>query len=364
MENNFRFIVYQTTNIVNNKIYIGVHRISELDMFDGYIGCGVNIRYSSTYMNPKTPFQQAVKKYGIFNFKRRTLYVFDKEEDAYAKEAELVSQEFINRHDTYNACLGGKQPIHMLYNHIYQFDINGRLVKEWNNVYDVSDFLKTWKQTVYSAIHNKQRLFGFYWSYDSHIDITTYSNPNSPKNVYKYNKEGKCIAIFNSIGEAARQEQVTSGHIIKRIKTGSLSKDCYYSYELYDEYIPKPRLSLEGCNIHLYDLEGNYCQTISVKEFKKVSKVHTYKEISDTILNKSTIIGYQLRLEKVGKIDPYSPKNKKRAVLVNRLDGTFSKEYESVTSACKELGLDHSTVSKILRGCANTTKGYTIKYRN
>ena len=56
MENNFKYIVYQTINIVNNKIYIGYHRVTNLDVFDGYIGNGVNINYPSTYMNPKFPF--------------------------------------------------------------------------------------------------------------------------------------------------------------------------------------------------------------------------------------------------------------------------------------------------------------------
>ena len=37
MENNLKFIVYCTTNIVNNKIYIGVHKTENPDIFDGYI---------------------------------------------------------------------------------------------------------------------------------------------------------------------------------------------------------------------------------------------------------------------------------------------------------------------------------------
>jgi hypothetical protein len=40
MKNNFKYIVYQTINLVNNKIYIGVHRTNP-DIFDGYIGNGV-----------------------------------------------------------------------------------------------------------------------------------------------------------------------------------------------------------------------------------------------------------------------------------------------------------------------------------
>ena len=86
-----KYIVYQTTNKVNNKIYVGVHCTMNPDGFDGYIGCGVRITQPCTYMNPKTPFQFAVKKYGVKSFIRTTLAVFDTEEEAieFAKETPI-----------------------------------------------------------------------------------------------------------------------------------------------------------------------------------------------------------------------------------------------------------------------------------
>lgn len=36
-----KYIVYKTTNIVNQKIYIGVHQTLNPDKFDGYLGCDV-----------------------------------------------------------------------------------------------------------------------------------------------------------------------------------------------------------------------------------------------------------------------------------------------------------------------------------
>jgi hypothetical protein len=38
-----KYIVYQTLNKVNNKIYIGVHQTENPEIFDGYYGCGITI---------------------------------------------------------------------------------------------------------------------------------------------------------------------------------------------------------------------------------------------------------------------------------------------------------------------------------
>lgn len=86
------FYLYQITNLVNNKIYIGVHSTKDID--DGYMGSGVNIR-------------SAIKKYGIDNFKKDILLTFDNVEDMYAKEKEIVTEEFLLRKDSYNLRIGG-----------------------------------------------------------------------------------------------------------------------------------------------------------------------------------------------------------------------------------------------------------------
>jgi hypothetical protein len=122
-----RYIVYQTINIVNNKIYIGVHKTTDPNIFDGYIGCGVLVNNPSSYMNPETPFQYAVKKYGTSSFKRITLKVCNTVEEALKIERELVNSDFIKRKDVYNATIGGN--LGNYYFPINQFDLTGKLIK-------------------------------------------------------------------------------------------------------------------------------------------------------------------------------------------------------------------------------------------
>lgn len=61
MRNKFRFI-YKTTNLINNKIYVGQHTTYNLD--DGYLGSG-NL------------FRKSLNKYGKGNFKREILEFCD-----------------------------------------------------------------------------------------------------------------------------------------------------------------------------------------------------------------------------------------------------------------------------------------------
>ena len=86
------YYLYKVTNSLNNKIYIGVHKTKNLN--DGYMGSGKHIKNS-------------IKKYGVNNFKKEILKWFDSEEDMYAEEIKIVTEEFLQRDDVYNKKLGG-----------------------------------------------------------------------------------------------------------------------------------------------------------------------------------------------------------------------------------------------------------------
>jgi len=51
--------------------------------------------------------KNAIKKYGKENFRFEILYFLDSKEAMYAKEAELVNEDFLKRDDVYNIKLGG-----------------------------------------------------------------------------------------------------------------------------------------------------------------------------------------------------------------------------------------------------------------
>lgn len=86
------YTIYRITNLIDGKIYIGKHQTKDLN--DGYMGSGKHLK-------------RAIVKHGIENFKKEILFQFDNEADMNAKEAELVTEEFCLREDTYNLCPGG-----------------------------------------------------------------------------------------------------------------------------------------------------------------------------------------------------------------------------------------------------------------
>jgi group I intron endonuclease len=90
-----KWILYQTTNLVNGKIYVGVHKLTNTSKCRQYLGSGTSLLL-------------AIDKYNPENFTRETLAEFNCSEDAYTAEAEMVTEEFTKREDTYNIRLGGK----------------------------------------------------------------------------------------------------------------------------------------------------------------------------------------------------------------------------------------------------------------
>lgn len=87
------YTIYRITHLESGKVYVGKHQTE--DLADGYMGSGNLVR-------------RAIKKHGLEVFKKEILHVFETEEEMNAKEAELVTDEFCLREDTYNICPGGK----------------------------------------------------------------------------------------------------------------------------------------------------------------------------------------------------------------------------------------------------------------
>ena len=86
------YVVYKTTNLVNNKIYIG--KKMDFDLDDDYFGAGKQLL-------------KDIEIYGKDKFKKEILYVFDNFKKSTIMEKKIVNKEFLSRPDVYNLNTGG-----------------------------------------------------------------------------------------------------------------------------------------------------------------------------------------------------------------------------------------------------------------
>ena len=222
-----KYIVYLTTNLKSlykntPKIYIGVHKTEDPEIFDGYIGCGCWVNQPASFKYPKTPFQCAVKKYGAENFKREVLYIYDTIEKAYEKEKELVTLDFIKQPHVYNSCEGGLGGY--LGKPLYQFDLSGNLVKSWDYAIEAYEYYNAPRSQFEYAINGKYEFMNFYWARSNKIIVENYisSKHGQPKMIYLYDKDGNFIQLFNSEMDCAKYIGVQNAAISKAIKAKRL----------------------------------------------------------------------------------------------------------------------------------------------
>lgn len=84
---------YKTTNLINNRYYLGMHSTNRLD--DGYLGSG-------------TRLYREISKYGRDNFKLEILEYFDSREELVKAEKKLITEQDLNNKNCLNLKPGGR----------------------------------------------------------------------------------------------------------------------------------------------------------------------------------------------------------------------------------------------------------------
>lgn len=228
------WIVYKTTCLVNNKIYVGVHKTKDASIDDGYIGNGISPRHKTNILHPKFPFHYAVQKYGIENFIRETLAEFDNEKDAYLMEASIVTAEFINRDDTYNFTLGGGRS-HPIKGRIYQFDLDGNFIKAYECIKDASNATGISVSAIATSAREKKARKSFLWSFEKTIYPNEYVI-NRLHTYYVYNSDGSYFKEFTSRANLLSELNLDSANVSRAIKRRIKINGYYISYEKLNHF--------------------------------------------------------------------------------------------------------------------------------
>ena len=162
------YTVYKITNKTNQKFYIGKHQTNNLN--DGYMGSGKLLK-------------AAYKKYGMENFSKEILHVFETEEEMNAKEKELV----ILHETSYNLCEGGKGGFSY---------INKNKLKDYSNNAKISGFKN------FTAEQRKE-----YCSKGAKVRAEKLKNMTAEERqiIFKNNKRVHSDETKRRIGEARRK---------------------------------------------------------------------------------------------------------------------------------------------------------------
>lgn len=354
-----KYIVYLTTNLVNNKIYIGVHGTENPDKFDGYLGCNCYSNAPSSYAHPKYPFQYAVKKYGPKNFIRKVLKVFDDLQDALDLERWLVCPEFIARKDTYNVTLGGGIPPKSC-KVIYQYNLNGEFIKEWSSITEAALFYKCSSSSIGTAIFERTPSIGYLWSdhkYDL-INIDEFRIDCNKTKCYLYDIDGKYLQEFKSLTDCSNFINITINTLSTAIKIKSLcNKQFYVSDIKYDKFPIPQSESHRNKPVYQYDLEGNFIREYE-SESEAIRDLGESLSIYRAIKTGNSSMGFQWSWERVPNMKKLETKTQARKV------GKYTKEGEliQVFNTVREAKKDTCGAPNVLSGKRKTAGGYIWKY--
>ena len=260
MKINWKWIVYCTVCMVNGKIYIGVHKTENPDVFDGYIGGGISVGQSLP--DTKNAYLRALKKYGYENFKRHTLFTFDNEDDAYKMEESIVTLEFIKKRDNYNTKVGGKHG--ESYDYIYKYDLNGNFVSEHLGMTLLADEMACSIVSLRDACQLKREFRGFYWSKEKFdkLDVSEYRELKY-KIIYQFDLNGNFIKEWKNIKSICETYNITRSNILSALNKKSSAKGFYFLRDKskIDNVLESKKFikSISGHRhkIAQYDLNGN-----------------------------------------------------------------------------------------------------------
>lgn len=332
-----KYILYKTTNLVNSYIYIGVHKTENPDIFDNYIGCGVYINKPNTYQHAKTAFQQAVKEFGVTNFKREVLSIYDSEEEAYLAEYLIVNSEFLSRPDVYNMILGGTYSISKVIK-CFKYGLDGKYLEEFNSITEASFSVNKTMGAVWNAIQFKQRCGNFYWSTDKLevLDVSLYNKAPEAIKVHRYKISGEFDKTFDSLTEASKDTNDTLVQVARSARLGYRVGSYQFSFVRADSYDKAKSIYLKTRPVFKYNIDGTFLEEYETQKDAEWNNPNS--NITKSIKNKKPCDnGFLWGLEKLEKF--CSTKTSKKAVGMFDLDGNILQKWESIKEWNKEYSL-------------------------
>ena len=147
---------------------------------------------------------------------------------------------------------------------VYQYDLNGKLIKHWNTIKQASNELGINTSSISDACKGRQKTAGgFFWSFEQKQSFDVYVN-NKKRVIEQHNYDSSLVREWESIALAARELNIEKTSIyaccVGRNRTAGGFLWCYKgeSVKPYNQKVPK--------KVYQYTLNG-----VFVKEWDKAT---------------------------------------------------------------------------------------------
>lgn len=163
--------LYKTTNLINQKYYIGIHSTNNLS--DGYLGSGKRLRYS-------------IRKYGKHNFKLQILEFAKSRDELIQKEKNIVNEDILNDKMCMNLQYGGGGGFSSE-EHRTLFFKRAKELSKINNKKGNDGFLRKMKDSEWRENQIKKQKEGSRKYFDTHNGIWL-GKKHKPESIQKMKK--------------------------------------------------------------------------------------------------------------------------------------------------------------------------------
>lgn len=179
--------IYVHINKINGKLYFGQTKRNDVNLRFGKNG----IQYK------KCPyFWNAIQKYGWDNFEHIVIF-----ENLSKEMADIIEKELIKKYDTtnynlgYNLSEGGGNNSSIIQKEVYQYSIDGILIKKWESAQHAGDNLNIIPSNISACCNGRMKTYkGYIWKYKSNNieyieNIDDYLKRKTPKEIKRYHKK-------------------------------------------------------------------------------------------------------------------------------------------------------------------------------
>ena len=340
------YCVYAHVNKTNGKMYIG-------------ITCRLEHRWSANgyYYQPSTKFYRAIQKYGWDNFDHIVLIDGISESMAYIYEEQLIVK-YDTQNNGYNILPGG-QCGGKIGKKVYQYDLSGNFIREWENALVASIETGANHQSLCKCARNdrsQQSSGGYQWRYYKKDKISPYNHEDNHIKkgvVLQFSLDGKLIKRYTDI-------YYSDSFTISQIhRIYDVCNKNHYAYESFwfweNEYTedilekvirnrsPQSHFHEKGVitkKVYKYSLNGELLDTYESVVEASIKTNISYGNINGACNRNQKnhycngyLWYYYADCKGLKNVQPFKGVRNKVKLYQYSLDGKFIKEYESIAQA-------------------------------